>query len=144
MTTVVPSIPALLPGLRHSESMIVTSAHTVPEVAAWPGFKDMPAVFATAMMIGFMEQTCIQALRPYLQAGQCTVGTHVDMSHVAATPVGMAVRAEVELLEVNARSLRFKVRCTDDVGLIGEGVHQRAIVDKARFEERLQAKASQP
>jgi len=111
-------------------------------VADWPGFADMPAVFATAMMVGFMEQTCIEALRPYLEEGQRTVGTHVDMSHVAATPVGMVVEARVELVEVQGKALVFKVACSDEAGPIGEGVHRRAIIDLRRFEERLAAKAT--
>lgn len=136
------SLPALVPGLFHSENMVVTPAHTVPQVGNWPGFADMPPVFATAMMIGFMEQTCIQALRPYLRDSQRTVGTHVNMNHVAATPVGMQVVAQVELVEIHGRSLTFKVTCSDDVGLIGEGTHQRAIIDWQRFEERLAAKTA--
>lgn len=141
MSTPTP-LPALLPGLRHSEQMVVTPAHTVPQVGNWPGFADMPPVFATAMMIGFMEQTCIQALRPYLTDSQRTVGTHVDMNHVAATPTGMGVVVQVELVEVRGKSLTFKVTCSDDAGLIGEGMHQRAIIDVERFEERLANKAA--
>ena len=115
-------------------------SHTVPQVAEWPGFSDMPLVFATAMMVGFMEQTCIQALRQYLGDDQRTLGTHVDMSHVAATPVGMEVEACVELVEVQGKTLTFKVACRDAGGLIGEGLHRRAIIDLQRFEQRLAAK----
>lgn len=129
-------------GLQHSASMTVARQHTVPQVADWPGFADMPPVFATAMMVGFMEQTCIELLRPYLDDGQRSVGTHVDMSHVAATPVGMKVEAQVELIEVEGRSLMFKVSCSDESGLIGSGLHRRAIIDLQRFEERLAAKAA--
>ncbi|WP_442947390.1 thioesterase family protein [Novosphingobium sp.] len=86
------SAPAATPlpiGLRHTESMLVMPRHTVPELGqGWTGFSDMPPVFATAMMIGFIEQTCIQGLRPYLTNAQRTVGTHVDVSHISATPVG--------------------------------------------------------
>lgn len=136
------SRPALLAGLRHTERMTVGPGHTVPQVADWPGFADMPAVFATAMMVGFMEQTCIEALRPFLDDGQRTVGTQVDMSHVAATPVGMVVEARVELVEVQGKALLFKVECRDAAGLIGAGTHRRAIIDLRRFEERLAAKAA--
>lgn len=141
MSTSTP-LPALLSGLRHSEHMVVTAAHAVPQVGHWPGFADMPQVFATAMMIGFMEQTCIQALRPYLTDSQRTVGTCVDMNHVAATAVGMKVVAQVELVEVKGKSLTFKVRCSDDAGLIGEGMHQRAIIDVRRFQDRLASRAA--
>ncbi len=137
------SAPGLQIGLRHRETMRVTPRHTVPEVAPeWPGFADMPPAFATAMMIGFIEQTCIQSLRPHLAPGQQTVGIHVDVSHVAATPVGMTVSAEVELVAIDGKSLTFKVGCRDDAGLIGEGTHRRAIIDAQKFAERLDAKAA--
>jgi len=130
-------------GMRHEDRMIVGEPHTVPNVASeWAGFRDMPPVFATAMMIGFIEQTCIEALRPHLAAGQRTVGTHVDVGHVAATPVGMTVKACVELVEVDGRSLLFRVSCHDEVGLIGEGVHRRAIIDLDHFLRKLTTKAA--
>lgn len=130
-------------GLRHQESVTVEARHTVPQVAPdWAGFTGMPPAFATAMMIGFIEHTCVQALRPHLTGSQRTVGTHVDMSHVAATPVGMGVTASVELIAVDGKALTFKVSCSDDAGLIGEGTHKRAIIDGERFEQRLQAKAA--
>lgn len=133
---------ALQPGLCHVARMTVAARHTVPQLAEWPTLADMPAVFATAMMVGFMEQTCVEALRPYMDQGQRSVGTHVDMSHVAATPVGMAVEARVELVEVQGRSLLFKVACRDEAGLIGEGMHRRAVIDLQRFEDRVAAKAA--
>lgn len=130
-------------GLKHSARMTVQDRHTVPRVEpAWAGFADMPAVFATAMMVGFIEATCIEALVPYLTPGQRTVGTHVDVSHVAATPVGMSVTATVELLEVHGRSLRFAVACHDDAGLIGEGTHRRAVIDLEKFNARLTEKST--
>jgi fluoroacetyl-CoA thioesterase len=122
--------------------MIVEPKHTVPQVAPdWPGFADMPPAFATAMMVGFIEQTCIQGLRPHLTATQRTVGTHVDVSHVAATPAGMRVTATVELIEAEGRSLHFRVSCEDEAGLIGEGTHRRVIIDAERFAQRLEVKA---
>lgn len=131
-------------GLRHSASQVVTHRQTVPQLEpAWAAFSDMPEVFATAMMVGFIEQTCVEALGPHLGPGQHTVGTHVDVSHVAATPVGMTVTAEVELIEVNGRALAFRVRCTDEAGLIGEGTHRRAIIDVERFAARVAAKTDQ-
>jgi fluoroacetyl-CoA thioesterase len=130
-------------GLRHSERLAVERRHTVPEVEpSWPGFADMPPVLATAMMVGFIEQTCILALRPYLEAGQHTVGTAIEVSHVATTPVGMAVTAEVELVAIEGRSLLFRVRCSDDAGPVGEGTHRRAIIEVERFMGRLQAKSA--
>jgi len=139
MTTTI----SLQPGLRFEASQAVAAHQLVPNVAPdWPGFVGMPPVFATAMMIGFIEQTCIQALAPYLDAGQATVGTHVDVSHVAATPQGMRVTAQVELVAIEGRTLLFKVRCEDEGGLIGEGLHRRAIIDSARFLQKLSTKAS--
>lgn len=129
-------------GLRHRETMQVKACHTVPEVEQdWSGFQDMPPVFATAMMVGFIEQTCILALRPFLSEGQHTVGTHVDVSHVAATPIGMHVTADIELTQIDGRTLLFAVECHDESGLIGKGTHQRAIIDVARFMDRLAKKA---
>jgi fluoroacetyl-CoA thioesterase len=137
-----PKPVALAVGLKHSDAMTVTARHTVPKVADWPGFADMPEVLATAMMVGFMEQVCVMALRPFLSDAQRTVGTHVSMSHVAATPVGMSVTAQVELVEINGASLLFKVACHDDAGLIGEGMHRRSIIDLNRFNTRLRERAA--
>ena len=135
--------PELKAGLTHTARMTVEDRHTVPRVEpGWSSFADMPPVFATAMMVGFIEATCIEALGPYLTPGQRTVGTHVEVSHVAATPLGMTVTATVELLEVDGRSLRFSVACHDDAGLIGEGTHRRAVIDLERFNARLQARST--
>ena len=137
--------PTLAVGLQHQEHMTVAARHTVPEVdPTWAGFQDMPPVLATAMMIGFIEQTCIEALRPYLQSDQRTVGTHVDVSHVSATPIGMKVTAHVELIEVEGRSLLFLVSCHDEAGLICEGRHRRALIDLTRFMKRLADKTARP
>ena len=133
--------PGLASGLRHTGHFIVDTRHTVPQVdTSWPGFQEMPPVLATAMMAAFIEQTCIQGLSPFLKPGQKTVGIHVDVSHVAATPVGMSVTADVELVAIDGKTLLFKVSCHDEAGLIGEGMHQRSIIDAARFMQRVQDK----
>ncbi|WP_152223251.1 thioesterase family protein [Pseudomonas sp. SCB32] len=125
-------------GLIHNETLVVADRHTVPQVEPdWPGFSDMPPVLATAMMIGFIEQTCIEGLRSYLSPEQRTVGTHEDVSHVAATPVGMRVVATVKLTALEGRSLVFQVECQDEKGVIGAGTHRRAIIDLPRFLQRL-------
>jgi fluoroacetyl-CoA thioesterase len=130
-------------GLRHAASMTVLPRHTVPEVAPdWPGFRDMPPVLATAMMVGFLEQTCIEALRPHLPAHQRSLGTGIAVNHIAPTPVGMTLTATVELVECHGRALRFRVSCADDAGLVGEGTHDRAIIDLDRFLGRLRLKAN--
>ena len=135
------SIDALKPGLRHTQTLLIDAGLTVPAVSrAFTGFADMPPVFATAFLVGFVEWTCVEALRPYLPAGARTVGVHVDLSHSAATPVGMRVSAEVELVVVQGRQLRFHVLCRDEADLICEGHHERALVDFERFMARLQSK----
>ena len=132
---------ALQTGLTHSESFCVQPRHRVSAVDPdWPGFSDMPGVLATAYMIGFMEQTCIQALRPFLAPGEHTVGTGVNVTHVAATQPGQNVTARVELREIDGRALVFQVACYDEYGLIGEGVHRRAIINVARFTQRLETR----
>jgi fluoroacetyl-CoA thioesterase len=133
----------LKPGLTHSRSLVVDESVIVPALPRRLGdMSDMPPVFATACMIAFVEITCIEGLAPYLVPGQKTVGTHVDLSHVAATPVGMTVTAQVELVAVEGRKLRFKVECRDDKDVIGAGFHERAIIDQAKFLARLAAKAA--
>lgn len=133
----------LLPGISLTRTITVDESLTVPAVSpAFCGFRDMPPVFATAFLIGFNESTCIEALRPYLGEGRQTVGTHVDVSHAAAAPVGMTVTAHVELIEVQGRKLRFRVTCRDDSDLVGEGFHERAVIDRVKFIERATAKAA--
>ena len=125
-------------GLTHSETLIVTDDLTVPAVSpALAQFADMPPVFATAFMVGFIEATCIALLRPYLADGQHSVGTSIDVSHTAATPVGVKVTASVELVEVDDRRLRFRVSASDEAGPIGDGMHDRYIIDVAKFMDRV-------
>lgn len=99
-------------------------------------------VFATPMMIAGMEGTAAGSVADVIGEGKTTVGMHINVSHVAATPLGMKVRFETELTEIapNGKVLTFAVRAFDEAGLIGEGTHQRAIVDKERFEAKCQAK----
>jgi fluoroacetyl-CoA thioesterase len=138
------SLEGIQPGLKHRHSIVVDESLTVPAVSkAFSGFADMPPVFATAFLVGFAEWTCIEALKPYLSADQRTVGVHVDLSHSGATPVGMTVTAEVELVAVEGRRLRFKVTCRDDVEVVSEGHHERFIIDMPRFLERLGRKGLQ-
>ena len=135
------AVDASLIGLKHQASLRVDEPLTVPGVAdRFASFADMPPVFATACLVGFIEATCIEALAPYLEAGEGSVGTHVDISHVAATPVGMNVTADVELIRVEGRALHFRVSARDEKDLIGEGEHRRAVIDRARFTARANAK----
>ena len=135
------TLAELRPGLRQSAKLTVGEALTVPAQATLfsPGAV-MPPVFATAQMIAFVEWTCVAALAPYLGPDQRTVGTRVEMTHTAATPIGMNVTAEGELVEINDRTLRFKVACRDEKEPIGDGVHERTVIDHARFMARLARK----
>ena len=97
-------------------------------------------VFATPMMIALMERTCHESVAPHLDGGQGTVGTLVNVSHLAATPVGMRVWCESELTDVDRRRLVFSVKAYDECGLIGEGTHERFIIDSAKFQEKALSK----
>ena len=133
----------LQPGLKHSATITIGEALSVPASGRLLGeTADMPPVFATANMIAFVEWTCVAALSPYLAPGQRTVGTRVEMTHTAATPIGMNVTAEIELVEIDGRRLRFKASCRDEVEPIGEGFHERMVIDHARFMQRLARKSS--
>ena len=131
----------LKPGFKYGATIRVGEALSVPAAAALFGSAaEMPPVFATAQMIAFVEWTCVEALAPYLGPNQRTVGTRVDMTHLAATPIGMNVTAEIELVEIDSRRLRFKVACRDETDPIGEGFHERAVIDYDRFMQRLARK----
>jgi len=97
-------------------------------------------VYATAMMIALMEKAAVLSVEPYLEEGQGTVGTHVNMSHCSATPLGMKVHAETELIEIDRRKLTFKVAAYDERGLIGEGLHERFIIDNQKFIQKTNSK----
>lgn len=97
-------------------------------------------VFATISMIGLMEKTCLESVLPHLEPGQDTVGTHVNVSHCSATPVGMKVWCDSELVEIDRRRLVFRVAAYDEAGLIGEGTHERFIIEKEKFIAKTYAK----
>jgi fluoroacetyl-CoA thioesterase len=100
------------------------------------------SVFATPEMIRLMERAAVRAVDHLLPEGYRTVGIHVDVRHLAATPLGMTVRAKAELLEVDGRRLTFRVEAFDDVEKVGEGIHQRMIVGLAKFKERVRSKSA--
>ena len=133
---------ALVPGLSHTLSLHVNDRLLVTAFAPdFSGFADMPPVFATAFRVGSMEWACVEVLRPYLEEVWQTVGTHVYLSHVAPTPLGMKVTAKVELIKVTGRMLRFRVDCYDECDLIGSGIHERTVIDRARFMKKVAEKA---
>jgi len=118
-------------------SMTITVAEN--QTAKHLGSGDL-AVFGTPYMIALMENTARSSVAPYLEETQGTVGTLVNVKHVAATPVGMEVRCESRLIEVDRKRLVFEVKAYDACGLIGEGLHERFIIDNQKFMQRTNAK----
>jgi len=106
-------------------------------------FKDaiLPPVFATPVMLLFMENAALNAVREFLEPGESVVGTGVNLRHLAATPVGQRVTAEAEVTKVDGRRIEFKVVARDEMEVIGEGTHERMVVDLPRLDKRLAAKA---
>jgi predicted thioesterase len=126
----------LKPGLVGESTAVVTDALTAASYGS-----GLVRAFATPAMIALMENASVAAIQPYLDAGQTSVGTEINVKHLAATPVGMHIRARAELTAVEGRRLSFQVDAWDDKEKIGEGTHVRAIIDNARFAERLAKKA---
>lgn len=124
-------------GIKGKQTFTVTEDKLASKVGS-----GLVAVFATPMMIAAIENTAAASVAPYLEEGKTTVGTLVNVTHVAATPLGMTVRIETELTDIaaNGKILTFRVAAYDEVGLIGEGTHQRAVVDRTRFEAKAAAK----
>lgn len=134
----------LAPGIRHKHTVTVTEAMTVPALfRESETLKAMPPVFATGFMVGFMEWVCLEAMAPHLDDNEGSVGVHVDLSHTAATPVGMTVTAEVELESIDGRLTWFRVVLRDERDIICEGRHQRAVIDKAKFLAKVRQKQRQ-
>ena len=100
-------------------------------------------VFATPCMVALMEQAAQSSVAGHLEAGQGTVGTKLSISHDAATPIGMKVRAESELTEVDGRRLVFSVKAFDECGLIGQGTHERFIINNEKFLAKCNAKKAE-
>ena len=137
--------PTLSAGLKHSFAYKVPPTKTVPRLYEEASeLQSMPEVFATAFMVGLMEWTCVQLLTPHLDEGEGSVGVHVDVSHVSATPPGLTVTVEAECIEVKGPRAKFRVRAHDGVDEIGAGIHDRFIVAWNRFERGLAPKRSQP
>lgn len=103
----------------------------------------MPDVFATGFLVGLVEWACVLATNPHLEPHEQTVGTHVNMSHEAATPPGLEVTVTVELIHIEGRLLRFSVHAHDGFDTITRGTHDRMAVDKQRFLQTIQRKRHQ-
>jgi fluoroacetyl-CoA thioesterase len=134
----------LKPGIERSFTFSIDESKLVP--ALYPEsdeFKVMPNVFATGYMVGLIEWTCIQALNPYLDwPEEQTVGTHIDVNHIAATPPGLEVTAKVKLVKVDGRKLVFEVEAHDGIDLITKGRHERFIINKAKFDRKMKEKST--
>ncbi|MBP7264383.1 MAG: thioesterase family protein [Spirochaetia bacterium] len=125
----------LKPGIRGERSLVVDEALTARHL----GSGGVP-VYATPMMVLAMEESALNAVDHLLSPGMATVGYHLDIRHLAATPLGMRVTASAELVKVDGRMLTFKVEARDEVELVGEGTHVRAIIDTEKFAAKLRAK----
>ena len=124
-------------GAKGSYSLRVTPAHLANQ------FKDaaLPPVFATPMMVAAMENAALNAVRSYLEPDESAVGTGVNVRHVAATPVGHRVTAEAVVTKIDGRRIEFDVTARDEIEEIGNGTHERMVVDVGRLNQRLNAKA---
>jgi fluoroacetyl-CoA thioesterase len=133
----------LRPGLTFQFQFKIPPTKTVPHL--YPEselFQDMPQVLATGFLVGLMEWACIEALRPHLDwPREQSLGTHVNFSHLAATPPGFIVTVEVKLERVEGRKLSFYLSAHDGVETISEGTHERVVIDAARFNSRIEQKS---
>ncbi len=125
----------LKPGIKACKEIIVTKELCAD---AW-GSGGLP-VYATPAMIALMENTAWASVEPCMEEGRSTVGTKLDVSHLSASPVGARITCESELIEAEGRRLVFRVKASDDAGLIGEGLHERFIINVDKFMARTEAK----
>lgn len=123
------------PGLRGSAELVVGAQHTAPRIGS-----GKVHVLATPVMINLIEAAALAAMEHLLPEGYQSLGTHLDVRHIAATPVGMRVTALAEVLKVEGRTVFFRVEARDERDLIGDGTHERVIVNVAKFDQRVQCK----
>jgi fluoroacetyl-CoA thioesterase len=124
-------------GIEGHAELIVAEEHTAPRIGS-----GRVRVLATPVMINLMEAAALDAAENLIPAGHQSLGIRLDVRHIAATPVGMRVQATAKLTRVEGRTLEFQVEAHDEKDLIGDGTHQRIIVNVARFDQRVQAKLS--
>ena len=122
-------------GIIGQEELIVNEMNTAEALGS-----GSLAVFATPAMIALMEKTARLSVAPFLEDGQSTVGTLVNVKHLSASPVGMKITCRTELKEIDRRRLVFHVECSDEASIIGEGEHERFIIDEAKFMTKTEAK----
>jgi predicted thioesterase len=143
MTNPKPAAPAKIsavlaqikPGLVGTTAIVVAHEHTAPFVGS-----GRIEVLATPVMINLFEAAALAAIEQLLPSGHQSLGTHLDVSHTAATPVGLRVTARAEVVRIEGRTVTFRVEARDDFEQIGGGTHQRVVVSVARFDERVQRK----
>jgi len=123
-------------GLKGTAEMVVGEQHTAPRIGS-----GRIRVLATPVMINLIEAAALAAVEQSLPEEHQSLGTHLDITHIAATPVGMRVRATAEVIRVEGRTVYFHVRAEDERELIGEGTHERVVVNVERFDKRVQEKA---
>jgi fluoroacetyl-CoA thioesterase len=122
-------------GLTGTAELVVGEQHTAPRIGS-----GRIRVLATPVMINLIEAAALAAVEQSLPEHHQSLGTHLDVTHVAATPVGMRVHATAEVLRVEGRTIYFRVRADDERELIGEGTHERVVVNVERFDKRVQDK----
>jgi predicted thioesterase len=122
-------------GLRGTAELRVGEEHTAPRIGS-----GKVHVLATPVMINVIEAAALAAIEHLLPAGYQSLGTHLDVRHIAATPVGMKVKGHAEVVNVEGRTVRFRVEAHDEKELIGDGTHERVIVNVAKFDERVRRK----
>ncbi len=134
---------SLKPNIEYELKFRIPDTKTVPELYPESAeFKAMPKVFATGFLVGFIEWACILAIKPHIDWPQeQTVGTHINISHIAATPPGFEVCANVKLIEVDGRRLVFDVEVNDGVDAISKGTHERFIINTEKFNQKMKQKS---
>lgn len=125
----------IAPGLAGSAELLVAEEHTAPSIGS-----GKVHVLATPVMINLIEAAALDAIERRLPPGCQSLGTHLDVHHIAATPVGMKVRAQAVVEQVSARTVSFRVEARDEKELIGHGSHVRVVVNVAKFDARVQKK----
>jgi len=123
------------PGLTGTAELMVGEEHTAPRIGS-----GKVHVLATPVMINVIEAAALAAIEHLLPAGYQSLGTRLDVRHIAATPVGMKIKGFAEVVSVEGRTVRFRVEARDEKELIGDGTHERVIVNVAKFDERVRHK----
>lgn len=134
-----PALARITPGLTGTAELVVAAEHTAPFVGS-----GRIAVLATPVMINLFEAAALAAVEHLLPAGHQSLGIHLDVSHTAATPVGLRVTASAEVLHLEGRTITFRVEARDPFEVIGGGTHQRVVVSVERFDARVQRKLAGP